>query len=86
MRQSKFWGEFRFWWGISLGPYAAILAFAVLVAVWLVRKRIRAKHWSWYVSQVDKVDLSDGVSPIVLPHNQWQSAQKTAWLRLLNAL
>lgn len=62
-RNSNYWAIYADNWGFSLGPYAAIGGFTLLMCTWLVRARVKEHRWTWQMKPLDRIDLVRGVSP-----------------------
>jgi hypothetical protein len=73
-------------WGFTLAPYAMIAAFLLLMCFWLLKTRISQGRWTWDIKSLNRVDLTEGMAPVVGP----PVAQKNIWLkighRILNTL
>lgn len=80
-RNGNYWVIYADSWGYSLGPYAAIGGFVLLVCSWLVRARVIEHRWTWQIRPLERVDLIRGVAPIVDP----PPVHPQAWRRALVA-
>ena len=81
-RNKNYWAIYADAWGFSLGPYAAIGGFVLLVCSWLVRARVKEHKWTWQMRPVERVDLIRGVAPSVDPPPVFPQA----WRRVVHAI
>src|SRR4030095_12892083 len=65
-RSSPFWGMYQVSWGYTLGPWAVIGAFPILILVWFFSSRYRTGKVEWFVRSPLEVDLKSGVAPLVI--------------------
>jgi hypothetical protein len=79
-RNKSYWSIVSDSWGFTVGPYAAIGTFALLILMWLTRARMREHRWTWQIRPLDKVDLVRGVAPKTVPlpvdTNVWKRGMK----------
>ena len=67
-RNNTYWGTVQLSWGYTLGPWAVIVFFFIMLLSWSVRTRISNGKWTWFVSSLTEVDLKDDVAPEMIPH------------------
>lgn len=81
-RKNAIWSQPDMAWGFTLAPFV----FIGLTFLLMVLSRIIAGRWSWDTPSLMKVDLANGIAPMLKPQPQQPSGWKRAISRILNAL
>jgi hypothetical protein len=81
-RSNKYWRIVSTSWGFTIGPYALIAAFLLLLLFWLTRTRVEMGYWTWRTPALEKVNLSRGKAPESLP----QPEEKILWRKAIREL
>jgi hypothetical protein len=66
-RGNYYWSIVSTSWGFTIGPYACIGGFLLLILSWFVRVRYRTGRWTWQIRQLKRVDLATGKAPESFP-------------------
>jgi hypothetical protein len=85
-RYNQYWSRVSNSWGFTVGPYALIGGFVVLISTWLIRTRVTQGLWTWQIKPLKKVDLTRGVAPKAIDPLQDNRPWRRALRRLLEAL
>lgn len=85
-RGNPYWGIVSTSWGFTIAPFAMIGAFLILIFLWLFRTRLRQGRWTWDIKGLKKVELADGVAPVVAPEQEETNLWRRTGHRILATL
>jgi len=85
-RHNEIWAHLASSWGFTIAPWIAIAGVFVLVFAWIAKRYKTSKQWSFEVPRAGRVDLHNGVAPLVKQDPEDENRWKRALFRILNAL
>jgi hypothetical protein len=69
-----------------MAPYLAIAVLCLIAFAWIAREYFMSKQWTWGKSRLGRVDLYNGVAPIVKPDEKPKNKFVRALLWVLNII
>lgn len=86
-RNNAIWNEVADSWGFTLGPWIAIFGVLFLVGVWLVKENYRrTDSWSWGVKSLGRMDLHNGIAPLIEEDYEERSKYAIVGMKVLDAI
>lgn len=85
-RHNHYWMVVSASWGYTLGPYALIGAFILLVFGWMIKTRIDQKEWTWQTQSLDRVNLSGGRAVESAPYPEAKRLLERGWRGFVETL
>lgn len=85
-RHNAIWAELSTSWGFTMAPWLAIGVLCFMVFAWIARGYYTDRQWTWGTPRLGKVDLYNGVAPMVQPDEKSKNKFLRALLWVLNTI
>lgn len=64
-RDNPIWNLDSNSWGYTVAPWLMIGSIGLLVFAWIARNFVLERVWTWSAPRLERVDLFNGVAPLV---------------------
>jgi hypothetical protein len=85
-RHNAIWAYLSSSWGFSMAPYLAIGVLCLMAFAWIAKQYFTDKTWTWGTSRLRRVDLYNGVAPMIKPDEKPKNKFVRALLWVLNII
>jgi hypothetical protein len=85
-RHNAIWAQVSTSWGFSMAPYLAIGVLCLMAFAWITKRYFTDGKWTLGTSRLGKVDLYNGVAPMIKPDEKPKNNFVRALLWVLNII
>jgi amino acid permease len=85
-RNNAIWSYYSDSWGYTVAPWVMIGSICLLVFAWIARNFVMERVWTWSIPRLQKVDLYNGVAPMLGPDVAPKSKLMRGLLWVLNTI